>query len=357
MRPIDLNARLLAICPIGIGNFLLLVPTLENLKKSRPDIKITLLSLKPGIASLARRFNIIDEIISIDAGKKQSFYSKLNVIKHLHRKFDFSIAFFPSNRMEYNLLPFISRIPVRIAFKYKMRSLQTLSMLNNSLVPVKEGIHDLLQNFRTLEEIGIQLPGEFLMPHFPLMENESMFARDFISQNKLTDKYIIGLHPGSSAENNMEKKRWPISNFFELAGMISNNPKAFFLIFGGPEEKDLKGALQKRIGPNSISVETGSIFETAAVIAQCKRFISNDSGLMHIAVSSGVKSCGIFGPTDDVRTAPFGQGNIVVRGPDGCSPCWTIRNVGKREACIKKDFPCLKDLTPAYVYDKIKEWL
>jgi heptosyltransferase-2 len=148
-----------------------------------------------------------------------------------------------------------------------------------------------------------------------------------------------------------------VGRFAELARLIQKGNNARFLIFGGSEEKRIKDELQKAIGAASVIVETGSLFETAAVISRCARFISNDSGLMHVAVSTGVKTCGIFGPTDDKRTAPFGREHLVVRGLEDCSPCWTIRNVGKREDCRYSDFRCLENLPAEYVFDKIKGWL
>jgi heptosyltransferase-2 len=293
----------------------------------------------------------------VDADRKQSLAAKIRLIRKLFRKFDVSLSFFPSNRLEYNILPFVSRIPERIAYHYHSRSFKTLSWLNNKRAPVLDNIHDLTQNFSLLQELDLPLPDKVRMPAFPLIENEKDFAKQYIRKIGFEERTLIGIHPGSSAEHDMDKKRWPVERFAELAGMIGKDSDARFLIFGGPEEKEIKDTLANTIGNRATAVETGTLFETAAVISLCYRFISNDSGLMHVATAAEVKTCGIFGPTADTRTAPFGTGHLVVRGPAECSPCWTIRNVGLREACGYEDFRCLRNLTARDVYAKIKTWL
>jgi ADP-heptose:LPS heptosyltransferase len=155
----------------------------------------------------------------------------------------------------------------------------------------------------------------------------------------------------------MDKKRWPLRSFAALAHRILSDKSVKFFVFGGPQEQEFKKTAAAQIGPAAVAVETASIGETAALISRCQKFIANDSGLMHLSASVGVRTCGIFGPTDDIRTAPFGKGHLVVRQDLECSPCWTIQNVGRRESCKYGDFRCLENLSPESVYEKIHNWL
>ena len=62
-----------------------------------------------------------------------------------------------------------------------------------------------------------------------------------------------------------------------------------------------------------------SLIETAACIKQCKVFIGNDSGLMHIAAALRVPTIGLFGPSREQNYRPWQDydetRNIVVRIP------------------------------------------
>jgi heptosyltransferase-2 len=349
--------NLLAICPIGIGNFLLLAPALEHLHRSKPDVRITLLALKNGIAKVAERFAGIDSVMTFDATAGKSAFDKITFVSSLVSRFDTSVAFFPCNRLEYNLLPVLAGIPRRFAFKYDSYSIRTLSFLNTDLIHCDKTLHDLEQNFLMLKAFGIKEPEKISMSGLVLTHDEIAWAGTWLHDRGLDDSVLIGLHPGSSAEHGMDKKRWPLEKFSELAHRIGKKGNYRYLVFGGPEENRLKHELTESIGPVAVSVDTQSFFETAAIIAKCSRFISNDSGLMHTAVSCGVPTCGIFGPTDDKRTAPYGVNNIVVRGSEPCSPCWTHSNVGKREECLTRDYRCLDRLSSEDVYAKIQKWL
>ena len=353
----DPGKRILCICPIGIGNFLLLTPALRRLKGARPSARVAVLCLKPAIARLAERYPYIDEVISVDAGQSHSLADRAAFILSIFRKFDSSIAFFPSNRAEYNLLPFLAGIRERAGFRYEAYRVRTLSFLNTRLVAVDNSAHDLIQNFTLLKEIGVTMPEQPALDPLPLKEEEKAFADRYLKDHPVRE-FLIGLHPGSSGEHGMDKKRWPARHFAELARLIGKGKKARFLVFGGPEEALLKAETTRGAGPQAIAAETKSLFETAALIGKCHRFISNDSGLMHIAASLGVRCAGIFGPTSDVRTAPWGPGHLVIRG-QGCpvEPCWTIRNVGKREHCRYGDFRCLEELKPETVYSRLEKWL
>jgi heptosyltransferase-2 len=103
-----------------------------------------------------------------------------------------------------------------------------------------------------------------------------------------------------------------------------------------------------------VIVEQMDIRTTAALIGKCSLFLSNDSGLMHVAAAAGVRTIGIFGPTDHVRTAPRGRGNLVVRRGISCSPCFSIRKVGQKIRCIHEKRICLTDLLPENVMDEIE---
>jgi heptosyltransferase-2 len=64
-----------------------------------------------------------------------------------------------------------------------------------------------------------------------------------------------------------------------------------------------------------------TLAQAMALIARCRLFITNDSGLMHAAAALGVPVMAIFGSTDPERTGPRGEVCRVVRRPVPCAPC------------------------------------
>ena len=93
----------------------------------------------------------------------------------------------------------------------------------------------------------------------------------------------IAIHPGSSAEHGMDIKRWDPKRFGLLADKICGKLGAEALIFGGPDESNLKMQVASVMKEKHRIIEPVDIGLTAAHIKQCNLCLCNDSGLMHIA--------------------------------------------------------------------------
>lgn len=53
--------------------------------------------------------------------------------------------------------------------------------------------------------------------------------------------------------------------------------------------------------------------QTAALLANARLYIGNDSGLMYIAAAAGVPTLGLLGPTNEKRFHPYGPRGSFVR--------------------------------------------
>ncbi len=54
----------------------------------------------------------------------------------------------------------------------------------------------------------------------------------------------------------------------------------------------------------------------AALLARCRLYIGNDSGLMHLAAAAGCPTLGLFGPSPEWRYGPWGPHCALVRTPE-----------------------------------------
>lgn len=105
---------------------------------------------------------------------------------------------------------------------------------------------------------------------------------------------------------------------------------------------------------NQSFVINSSLKLTAALIAKCNLFIANDSGLMHIAAAKGVKTIGIFGPTNYKRTAPYGKNCYIVRKKLPCSSClkYPFHSTSSKIKC-KRNFECLEEIKVKNIIEAI----
>ncbi|MBN1127782.1 MAG: glycosyltransferase family 9 protein, partial [Chitinispirillaceae bacterium] len=196
--------KVLCICPIGIGNYLLMYPACRQLKKARPDAELHLLALRSAITDLAADDTLWMAVHSIDPTRAPSLARQFRIVRRLSReRFDASLSFFPSNTWQYNLLPFLARIPARFAFRYPLKQGASLSFLNTRLAGVDPEAHDVLQNLRLIAaftggEVNVEAP------ECPVLftEKERDAAERYLAEKEGPERWV-GIHPGSSGEHGM----------------------------------------------------------------------------------------------------------------------------------------------------------
>jgi ADP-heptose:LPS heptosyltransferase len=83
---------------------------------------------------------------------------------------------------------------------------------------------------------------------------------------------------------------------------------------GGPQEVELTAAMAQgmRVSPLNTAGQM-TLRQSAAAVAKCDLFISNDSGLAHIAAAVGTEVIVLFGKTDLGRIAPRGGHVHIIR--------------------------------------------
>lgn len=348
------NEKILVICASGVGNTILFTPTLNAIRRARPKAKITLFVTNPIFAEPVKGSQLVDEIITF---YDKSLLNKIRLIIKLRlKKYDCSITAFPSNKWQFNLLAFLIGAKKRISHSYKVGGIKTLSLLQNVKVPVNETLHDVDQNLNLLKPLKISSPQEKRLLFF-LSEKEKESAEKFWRENNLNDNFVVGIHPGSGGIE-QEDKRWPLDKYIKLCNRLIKKEKAKILIFGGQGEEKLKNQIKNSVVKNQSFVINSSLKLAAALIQKCNLFIANDSGLMHIAAAKGVKTIGIFGPTNYKRTAPYGENCYIVRKKFPCSPCLTYPFYSTSSAIkCKENTRCIKEIKVDEVMDKIDKLL
>ena len=215
--------------------------------------------------------------------------------------------------------------------------------------PVSTAAHDVVQNLRLLEPLGIAADLKTARYEFPLTPDDRAEADAWLAKHTLGNRTLIGLHPGSYGD--LAYKRWPAERFAELGDLLSATHDATVLVFGGSEEHQIKSEVAARMHAPSVIVEV-PLRVTAALIARCVCFVSNDSGLMHLAVSQSIPTFGLFGPTDERRTAPWGPYGHVIRAADTAPTYDVHRQSHNRE---QTSDPSLLALPTEIVFDQVSQ--
>jgi len=350
--------KILIIALSGIGDALMFTPALRNLKDKFPDSQIDALVMFKGVEDIYSRLDEINHIHFHDYLKSSKISSLLFTLS-LRGKYDISINVFPSNRKEYNIISRLIGAKKRAAVKYLRKGSSNLASLNNILVEEDDRLHNVEENIALVEKITgdndlIKYP-----LNFPLNLEELRYAENFLDKSLIDDRHlVIGFHPGCATLKNHTKRRWELQKFVSLGNMLIADYKAKILIFGGPDELELKETISYKINsPHAMTVNAGSLAETAAVMKRCNVFVTNDSSLMHVASALKLNTVAVIGPTNTNYIHPWHTRYKIASLNLDCAPCFYYSP--KPLTCSRTDvqFKCIKELDVMNVYGKVKDFL
>lgn len=350
--------RILVIALSGIGDALLFTPAALVLRTKFPDATIDALVMFTGAQQIYERTGLFNNVIYHDFLKRSKIES-LKVTMLLRNKYGASINVYPSNRKEYNIIQSLIGAKDRGAVEYLRRDLRELGFLNNRRILENDSLHCVEENVALCERM-FDLKAERIPDlHFPLSEDDQFFAQSFIESRRIErNQLVVGFHPGTAAFKNQSKRRWESWKFAELAGRLVEEMDAKVLVFGGPDESELKREIiTKADSPNVLPVETPGIPETAAIIRRCNIFVTNDSSLMHIASAMKRKIVAIIGPTNTNYIHPWHTEYEIASLNLECSPCFIYSP--RPLKCFRDDvkFKCIKELNVDLVFEKIRSLL
>jgi heptosyltransferase-2 len=157
--------------------------------------------------------------------------------------------------------------------------------------------------------------------------------------------FLLGLAPGAAFG---KAKRWPARRFAEAGEKAAREWGARVVIFGSEGEKEICDEVVRFLSREPVNLcGKTSLSEAIALIDQCKLFLSNDSGLMHVAAALNIPTVAVFGSTDPLATGPRGPNSVFVRNPVACAPCL------KPECHM--DYRCLLGVTSDQVWEKMEQ--
>ena len=146
-------------------------------------------------------------------------------------------------------------------------------------------------------------------------------------------------------------KTYPPDKAKKLIGMLTENNNDRVFIFCGAEEKRAAEKLTAGF-PNAVTVfGKVSLKGEIELMSNLDVLVSTDSAAMHLASLAGTRVVSVWGATH--RYAGFlgwGQDEEdAVELEMECRPCSVYGN----RRCHNGDYPCIKDIEPEMIYDRI----
>ncbi len=324
-----------------VGDAVMMLPALASIRRELSKSHISILT-KPWVADLFYGNPLVNEVILYQSpGKHEGVRGKWNLAQELKREgFDLAILF--QNAFEAALIAFLAGIPKRAGYNTDARRiLLTEAVPVNGMVKkghqvdyYREMVKGLgFQNVETIPSLAVS------------KEQKEESGKILRSLGLMESSLLVGLGPGAAYG---PAKQWFPERFGALAERLSRDFGARILVFGSRGDKTAASLLiqNARVPVVDLTGKT-TLYQAMGLMAKCSLFVSNDSGLMHVAAALGVPVVAIFGSTDPLRTGPLGRNCRVVRKPLSCVPCFKTHCPQERE--------CMERVSVDEVFEEIRK--
>ena len=315
--------KILAIRIDRIGDLIVTMPALKELKKIFPNAKISLLTTGKN-AELLNIFPWIDEVIVY-----KGFFATAGILRK--RGFDLAADFLMDYPIKAALLTYFSGAKFTAGFNVAGRG----SCFNLGVYQASDKKHvglymlDLVRSIAGAYALKDQI-GRDLDAGASIRENDRIYATSLLKENGVSENdIVIIMHPGGHYASQL----WPADRFARLADMLIEKYGAKIIIVGSPDERRLIDGLSGMMEKKVADITGLSLDKLAALISLADLFIGNNSGPWHIACALGIPTVSTMGPTDPELWWPVDRRHIVVRRSLACSPCDLPEC--DRHACMK----------------------
>lgn len=338
MKPMSRIRRILALKLGGIGDVLMITPSLAALREAFPRAHIALV-VDPASREVVEDGGWADEVILLPSRARRDrvhalsllcdLGALLRVMRRVFRGFDLFVEF--QNPYSFRsvlkplLIGMVSAAPVRAGIDIRRHA-----FFLNVRVPEKR-LEAKLHSERYLDILrALEIP---IRQHRTLMPIPERFraeaSRRFADLGIRDGNAVVGIHCGGNRTYPL-RTTWPTDRFAAVARRLLRRGDTHLLLTGAPWDRDRCLELFDMIAtPQRVSNLAGetSLKLLGAYLMRCSLFISNDTGPMHVAVAVGTPTVGIFGPGDwqAYGTYPADVPFRMVRGHVDCWPCTNLQ--------------------------------
>lgn len=360
-----------------IGDTLLLVPFLRQLRAACPNARIDLL-VAPQSGELLRNCPYIDNLLFFDTKGKstpmarqatgsgiealpqnaetvpRSFWEYARFLRRNH----YDTAFVLKRSFSSAVLAWLAGIPQRVGFDTEGRGL----FLTHRVPYEKKNRHEIDCFLDALRAVHLAPPEA--TPELRRLESwwsaeENAVATQALqateSRNEPPHRHIM-LHLTSSNP----AKEWPLAQACILADWLLSHPGWHVHCLGAasdaPVYEQLRGKLsvkkldnpgsQKMSFDTSLAVEKDnprqrlhnhcgqfSLTESMAFLSRMTFGVGVDSGTLHMAAAAGVPVIALFGPSNDQKWLP--PGAKLVRADALCEACRDAKPLSASHTCMR----------------------
>jgi heptosyltransferase-3 len=265
-----------------LGDLVLTLPVLREIRKSYSDAEMVLLGIYPQARLAVPEF--VDRVERLDAPNLLPIYVDGVMPETIQTR----LAAFD---LVVNFVPDLDGVIVR-----NLAAVGVKKVLSPS--PGRgRNIHAVFQLADVLGPLGLALRDP--VPRLTVGA-------------KPTHSATLGFHVGSGSP----QKNWPIDHWLAFIQRIQPMFGDFLLVGGEADEMVVREFFARCHIPHLRTLLNASLPNLCQALNDCALFIGHDTGVTHLAAAVGTPTVALFGPTNPNLWAPLGEHVSIVRSPN-----------------------------------------
>ncbi|HVY74965.1 MAG TPA: glycosyltransferase family 9 protein, partial [Puia sp.] len=285
--------RILAIRLQAMGDLVITLPYLQQLRNSLPPNTVIDLLTRKEVESIPRHLKLFNRVYSIRGGrngKKQLLFAVFLIPVLLFRRYEIVLD------LQDNI---ISRLVMK-SLRPRAWSLFDRFSLESAGNRTQA----------TIEAVG--LGNCKPATRFSITNEQEAIA--LLKAAGWAGGRLVVLNPAGA----FETRHWPLENYIQFAHLwLERFPDTQFLVLGTGIIEKRSTYIKIEMGDCCISlVNKTTAAQAFAVLQQVQLVLSEDSGLMHMAWVSGIPVLAMFGSTESKKARPLGKHSRFVDSSD-----------------------------------------
>ena len=304
--------KILVVGPSWVGDSVMAQTLYKRLKYENPDCVIDVMCPEWCLPLTNRMPEVNKGIISPYKHGEIGLISRYKYAKELKENaYDRSIIL--ANSLKSSLIPLFAQIPIRTGWLGEMRyfflnDIRKLKGERRNLMVEKFAALSIKKGDYSLENLS-----------FPSLqidtENQKIISNKYKINNDLP---CLAICPGAEFG---PSKKWPSKFYAEVAKKYIDDGWNI-LCFGSQNDKETGEEIETL---NDLASEDSffnlvgetSLEDAIDLLALCKKVVTNDSGLMHVAAAVGRPIVALYGPSSPDYTPPLTSKKIIIRKGSG----------------------------------------
>ena len=307
----------------AIGDVAMTVPIVWGVAQQYPDVRITVLSrafARPFFENLAPNVNFMEADL----------------------------------KGEYHGVKGLNRLYRRLAAKQFTHVADLHSVLRSNYLRLRQQLPTSFENYaEVFAKLGFPIDKNEFISIFP-PEGGDMMQLPELFRDKKEDEKWIGIAPFAAHQG----KIYPKEQMKEVVRtMVANHPDYSIFLFGrGKEEEETFNQWTKEMPQCTfVSQHIENLRQELILMSHLDVMVSMDSANMHLASLVNTPVVSIWGATHPM--AGFlgwnqDKDNTIQLDME-CRPC----SIYGQKPCIHGDFPCMKNIRPEVIIEKIEKVL